>query len=150
MTRRAGFTLIELLITVVLLSVGILAVIGTVTSMQRFQRLNVTMAEMSNLTFSALDNLRSLQLASEGTNDRVKPPQGQSTGGSVAEPCFQRGTFSDLVQGASGQSYCIRWQVTDGGTIPSGTRLIQMRTDPLGGGPVHRVSTYFYVPPPPP
>lgn len=150
MTRRTGFTLIELLITVVLLSVGILAVIGTVTSMQRFQRLNVTMAEMSNIAFSELDNLRSLQLASEGANVRVKPPANQSTGGSVATPCSTRGTYSDLVQGASGQSYCVRWEVTEGGTLPAGTRLIQMRTDPIGGGPVHRVSTYFYVPPPPP
>lgn len=148
--RRAGFTLIELLITVVLLSVGILAVIGTVTSMRRFQTLNQTIAEMSDLAQSQLEQLRALQLASDGLNEKVRPDQGNTQGGSISAPCSTTGRFTAVRPGASGRSYCLGWVVRESGTLPEGTRLIQMRVDPIGStrGPVHRISTYFYVPPP--
>lgn len=139
-TRRDGFTLVELLITVILLSIGILAMLGTVSSMQKFQTLNRQMAEMSDLTHSKIDELRAVNLATSGVAPTVSP------GGSLTQ---DRTDYNDLARGASGILYRRRWLVVGAASdLPTATVRVTVRVFPVSGnGPSREVTTLFYDPP---
>lgn len=144
--NRKGFSLVELMITVVLLSVGILAVIGTVSTMSRFQTLNATLAELSTLTQSKLDELRARTLWSLGEDTSIKPGPGGWNG-----TCTGDATYWIRTSGANGRLYCLSWEIIEGGNnAPTGTRLIRVRgtlEDVFVWRPSRVVATLVFVPP---
>lgn len=143
---REGFSLVELLITVVLLSVGILAVIGTISTMSRFQSLNATVAELSTLTQSKLDELRARTLWSLGDDTSIKPGPGGWTGA-----CTGDATYWQRKSGSNGRLYCLSWEIREAGNdAPIGTRLIRVRgtlEDVFLWRPAREVATLVFVPP---
>lgn len=147
MTRsRDGFTLIELMITVVILSVGILAVIGTVTAMSRFQSFSAMSTDLSDLAHSKMDELRSRSIATLG-EDPVVSPGGSALGCASGTSST---TYRELARGASGRLYCLAWEVIENASgTPSGTRLLRLRGTlvDVQSGPVQNLATLLYVPP---
>lgn len=144
--RRPGFTLVEVIITIVLLGIGILAVIGSVTTMSRFQNFTSLQSEMADLAHSKLDELRAFNINSNGTDVRVTPTG--STGGSLTTNVTN---FADSLTGPSGVSYRQRWFVeATGSDIPAATRRVTILIQPrlLRTSARYQVSTLFYVPPP--
>ena len=117
--RRRGFTLPELMLSVVVLSIGILAMVASMAAMMRLQRLALNRADMVSLADSKLDDLRGA--ATSQSADTVQLALGGSTVTSMA-------LHADTIVGSSGRTFYRRWAVSAGPF--ASTRNVQLRISP--------------------
>jgi len=115
--RRSGFTLIELLVAITILSVGILALAGTMVPIIRLQGMAEQRAEMAALASAKIGEFE------------VSVGQGltPTTGGSLTAGSTG---FSETVTGPSGRNYLRRWTVEAGPV--TGMFRVTARVSPVG------------------
>lgn len=115
---RGGFSLPELMISIMILTVGLLALAGTMASMMRFQDLSSNRAEMAALGDSKLEQLRGA--GSTRSTDTLQLAVGGSLTAAVA-------AHTDTVTTLRGRVYFRRWSVAAG---PAGSRQVALRVAP--------------------
>lgn len=106
------------MISIMILTVGLLGLAGTMASMMRYQDLASNRAEMAGLGDSKLEQLRGA--GSTRSTDTLQLAVGGSLTSSVA-------AHADTVTTLRGRVYFRRWLVAAG---PAGSRDVQMRVAP--------------------
>ena len=118
-SSRSGFSVIEILISVVILTVGLLALASGLATSSRWHTLVSNRTEMVHMADDRLELLR--QAGVSRTADTVKLVPGGSLTTSVAN-------HSDTTTSPGGQVFIRRWRVIAG---PGTTRQVTLRLTPL-------------------
>jgi prepilin-type N-terminal cleavage/methylation domain-containing protein len=116
---RRGFSLPELMVTIMILTVGLLGLAGSMAAMMRYQDLASNRAEMTGIGDSKLEQLRGA--GSTRSTDTLQ----LAVGGSLTSPVA---LHTDTVTTLRGRVYFRRWLVADG---PAGSREVQLRVAPM-------------------
>jgi prepilin-type N-terminal cleavage/methylation domain-containing protein len=116
---RRGFSLPELMIAIMVLSIGVLALSGSMLAMMRYQELASNRAEMVSMGDSKLEDLRGAGVSQSA--DTVQLAVGGSLTSSTALHC-------DTLTSARGRVYYRRWVVVAGPV--ASTRDVQLRVSP--------------------
>jgi Tfp pilus assembly protein PilV len=111
---EAGFTLVELLLGIMVLTIGLLGMAGTMVSMTRYQDLSTVHADMTALGDHKIEQLRVV-----ATFDAAQ----LAVGGSLTVPTAQY--VDTLVE--RGRTFIRLWQVQAG---PGGARQVTVRVRP--------------------
>jgi prepilin-type N-terminal cleavage/methylation domain-containing protein len=118
---RAGFTLVELIMAIMLLTIGMIAMAGVLSSSSRLQKISQSRGEMTTLAEAKLEELRSYGSSAPGAAIRANLAVGGSRTSSVTG-------YSDVVTGVSGQTFRRRWEIVNG---IAGTRELRLRVEPV-------------------
>jgi prepilin-type N-terminal cleavage/methylation domain-containing protein len=116
---RRGFSLPELMLSIVILSVGVLALAGSMAAMMRYQQLASNRADMIGLADSKLEDLRGAGVSQSA--DTVQLAAGGSLTSSTALHC-------DTLTSVRGRTFYRRWLVAAGPV--TSTRDVQLRIVP--------------------
>jgi prepilin-type N-terminal cleavage/methylation domain-containing protein len=114
---RAGFTMVELLLGIIVLSVGVLGLVGAMASMARYQDLSAARADMTALGDHKIEQLRVASTQRNADTLQLVP------GGSLTVPTAP---YTDNVT-ERGRAYVRTWVVAAG---PGGTRQVTLRVRP--------------------
>jgi prepilin-type N-terminal cleavage/methylation domain-containing protein len=120
--NRHGFSLVELIVSMLVLSLALLAIGHVMVSTARLQQNAESRMEYVALADGKLDQLRSY--AALRSADTVQ----LSLGGSLTSDAAGK---SQQVTSDRGRPYIIRWQVTQG---LNGTRSVTVRVAPVNAG----------------
>ncbi len=117
-TARDGFTIVELVLAVLILSVGIIGLAGSMIHASTIQRLGLSRVEITAIGESKIEDLRSRAVSQTDT-------LAITFGGSLASNTTDHW---DQVTSAAGRTYRRRWVVAAG---PAGSRDVTLRVEPL-------------------
>lgn len=118
---RHGFSLPELVVAMVILTIGMLFMVGIIGNGIRWQDAAASRAEMTTLAEGKIEELRAYGMARSTDPLRARVALGGSLASDVAG-------YGDTVDGPAGRRFGRRWEVT---TDIAGARRVVVRVIPL-------------------
>jgi prepilin-type N-terminal cleavage/methylation domain-containing protein len=118
---RGGFTLPELLVAMVILTIGVLFMVGIIGNGIRWQSAATARTEMTTLAEGKIEELRAYGMARSTDPLRARVALGGSLTSDVTG-------YVDAVDGPAGRRFGRRWEIT---SDIAGARRVAVRVIPL-------------------